>query len=593
MRVSGNFLDGKSESNAPNEYFVDDDVGVFFGGMEFFLSSTELYGLSYVDMEENQHPIKPILMTISSEAVKFRLENSIDLSFYVQREDGVEELIISAVMDEKILDLQVPYRPLKNSKTKSTGNGENENASLLVTFGAQNYKFDRPILDTSRRIINLNNKYPVVSYGIVKNDNAFNPLDFIISGAMEKTHYDEQINAWSARALRGWSDAINGGTTNEEIIAAYTSEMARHGNYSSAVSNISDAFKNSPSRTYLSTPFLGQLDLGLRTMSASEHSNTELYSTFLQDKSTNIFKPSHVFEYIALRDRSAIFDEVIAYTKTLDPSMINGETCAGVFEAWWAWWKWKESQPHKTYTSPLSPQKKEVVLENPFEIFIEKAISILQDSLNIDENNRCVFFVENNSVDVLYNIRLGVAIAEYGNARGRTEWAALGRSLVLSALSFAFGDGAVSSAIDMEINSADDDEEKQEGKFFVVRERSSVLSTTAIYKSLRFCDYYPHAVGAGSVYKGVWMWTISPNIAAAYENNVLDIGVNFPVGETHYILISGIGPFSKIQMRDMDYRSDPQFERYNSPGWSYSATERTLFVKLVHSSQMEHIKIFF
>jgi hypothetical protein len=86
---------------------------------------------------------------------------------------------------------------------------------------------------------------------------------------------------------------------------------------------------------------------------------------------------------------------------------------------------------------------------------------------------------------------------------------------------------------------------------------------------------------------------MSPSIAASFENNVLDIGVSFPVNQTHYLLIPGIGAFSKIQLNNMDYRSDPQFETYNSPGWAYSASERTLLIKLVNKSQLEHIKIFF
>ena len=59
------------------------------------------------------------------------------------------------------------------------------------------------------------------------------------------------------------------------------------------------------------------------------------------------------------------------------------------------------------------------------------------------------------------------------------------------------------------------------------------------------------------------------------------------------MLISGLRSFSKIQMRDIDYRSDPQFENWNAPGWIYSPSEQTLLVKLVHRTPVEHIKIFF
>ncbi|GMO48750.1 MAG: hypothetical protein Ta2G_04950 [Termitinemataceae bacterium] len=599
LRVSGTFAQAGNEKtqNAPNaasyglnennktddEYFVNDGVGVFFGGMEFFLSSQELYGLSYIDINGNQHDIRPQVMILSEESVKFKLENSIDLSFYVQRDDGGRDLIISAAMGEDVLGLQLPYRALKKAKIKSENVSETGNASLLVSYGGRDFMFDRPILDTSRRIINLNNKFPVVSYRIIQEEAAFNPVDFIISGAMEKTRYDELVDAWCSKALAGWEQQIYGGTTtNEELITAYVSETARRGSYSTAVDSVPASFKNSAARTFLSSPFLGRLDIGMRTLSNSERDTTALYTSMLREKSDNLLKESRVFEYIALRDRSVLFDEAIDYVKEFDLSKITPDMCAGIFEGWWSWWRWNEKSTKAPVISPLAPKSEPVIVENPFNPLLDAAMSLLQEMLKMDSENRNVFFVENNSVDVLYNIRLGTIIEEYGIAKQKSEWSALGRSLVLSTLNFATDSGIISSTLD-----------KSSENIFSARENVDNLSTTTIYKNLRFCDYYPHPVGAGSIYSGVWFWTMSPSIAATYENNVLDIAVSFPTSQTHYMLISGIGAFSKIQMRDMDYRSDPQFESYDSPGWAYSAGERTLFVKLVHRNQAEHVKIFF
>jgi hypothetical protein len=89
------------------------------------------------------------------------------------------------------------------------------------------------------------------------------------------------------------------------------------------------------------------------------------------------------------------------------------------------------------------------------------------------------------------------------------------------------------------------------------------------------------------------VWTASPAVSATFQNNVLDISVPLAVGWTHYLLVRGVPEFTKIQLRDMDYRSDPRFEQYNSPGWVYSASAQTLLVKLVHRSEDEHIRIFY
>jgi hypothetical protein len=74
---------------------------------------------------------------------------------------------------------------------------------------------------------------------------------------------------------------------------------------------------------------------------------------------------------------------------------------------------------------------------------------------------------------------------------------------------------------------------------------------------------------------------------------MLDIAAEFPVGETHYLLIRGVRPFAKLQLYGIDFRTDPRFERYDSSGWAYSPSEQALLVKMKHKSPAEHIRIFF
>jgi len=43
----------------------------------------------------------------------------------------------------------------------------------------------------------------------------------------------------------------------------------------------------------------------------------------------------------------------------------------------------------------------------------------------------------------------------------------------------------------------------------------------------------------------------------------------------------------------MDWRSDSQFERYDSSGWVYYSQEQTLVLKMRHRTQVENIRIFY
>jgi hypothetical protein len=157
----------------------------------------------------------------------------------------------------------------------------------------------------------------------------------------------------------------------------------------------------------------------------------------------------------------------------------------------------------------------------------------------------------------------------------------------------------------------------------------SQLTTARLYHILNLGEYHPRALLIQGVpANSLWAWTAAAAVSASQSvvvselspaeiprpsagdsedpdaetpapvvttrrETVLDIAVTFPAGETHYIIIRGIRAFNKIQLYNMDYRTDPQFERYDSSGWSYSAQEQTLVLKMKHRATVEHIRIFY
>ena len=67
--------------------------------------------------------------------------------------------------------------------------------------------------------------------------------------------------------------------------------------------------------------------------------------------------------------------------------------------------------------------------------------------------------------------------------------------------------------------------------------------------------------------------------------------IDFPEGDTHYIIIKGVEPFNSIYIYDMAFRTDPRFETYNSSGYVYSESEKTLYLKSRHKSKNELIRL--
>jgi hypothetical protein len=176
-------------------------------------------------------------------------------------------------------------------------------------------------------------------------------------------------------------------------------------------------------------------------------------------------------------------------------------------------------------------------------------------------------FVYNEGVDdPEFNLRLGKAILVYAEATQNNLWAGIGRSLILSAISTA----------------GENDESP-----------SAELTSARLYRILCPLDTYPRALEINTQSGGVWAWTTAQAVSASQQGDTLDINVTFPVGETHYMLITGIRTFSRVQLYGIDFRTDTQFERYDSSGWSYSTQEQILLVKMKHRNPEETIRIIF
>ncbi|MDR2865404.1 MAG: hypothetical protein LBV68_07340 [Spirochaetaceae bacterium] len=547
------------ESSMSGEIQVQDPVTVFFGGMEFRIGSGENddTGLAFVDSNGVRHPLFPESMSLSSQSVFFKLSDSSELAFYVQNHSYGDELLISSIFSEKISSLELPYSVTKNARITHKGNSD-----LTVLFSNHKYTFDRNILDTSRELISFDNKNPLIACRILPEETELNPTQFIISGAIDKSRYREAIALWSDKIYQSWNRSI-ANSNDEELITAYLAEAARRKNYEFGLSRIPERFISNSGHSFLPSPFIGGLSSSLRSMSLFEQKTRGTIEDNIKHNPSRLFEEYKVFEYLILKNPDNLLDEALSSVNTLSLESLGPHLLAGIFEGASAVHLWHGGT------------------ENPFDMLINQARLLVLASLEKDADNSHMFFTQDGDVDILLNIRLGAAIIAYGNAYADDEWGGIGRSLVLSALSFADEAGALPAALHTVNNS------------FIEKDGGSKLAGAEIYFLLELSDYYPHTVSAKDAMPGVYLWTASPHIGVSYKNNVLEFDVAFPVNNAHYFIVRGLRPFKKIQIRGMDYRSDPQFERYNSPGWVYRESDRTLLVKLYHREEVEFLKIFY
>jgi hypothetical protein len=386
-----------------------------------------------------------------------------------------------------------------------------------------------------------------VSYRAIPESTGLTTQDFILPQAETAEAYNEAIKWWRDQNYSLWNRIVST-QNNEDLAIALIGEAFARGNFPSAVAAISQAFLNGSARTYESSVYLGNLDQAYRSLSISEREKLSRLSRQISEKSLEFLLEPRVFEYFAIRGNTNLFNSALDLVRTIDPSILALDIIPGIFEGYSAW----------QTTRPGT--------ENPFEDLVDHWCQVVSDSLRKTSDGGWVFVYNESGNDPEFNLRLGKAILVYAEAEQDNLWAGIGRSLILSAVATAVEDA---------------------------ESPLSELISAKLYRILCPLDTYPRALEINAPSGGVWTWTAAQAVSGSQQGDILDIDVTFPVGETHYMIIRGIRPFSRVQLYNMDFRTDSQFERFDSSGWSYSSQEQTLIVKMKHRDSVENIRIIF
>jgi hypothetical protein len=555
--VTGRYADEETSGtrrNNPGEHSLAGGASVYFGGLEFRVSGDDDEDIVLIDNEGNRKAVSPEALVLSDDAAAFRFPGGTELSFNTRYTGGSPELRISGTFAEEAAGLELPYKPLKSSKVRNSGDGE-----MVISSGGINYTFGRQPRDPAGLISLKNGEIPI-SYRAIPEKKAFSPEDFTVSGAESPEAYKDALLRWRDQNFSIWNRTVSD-RADEDIIIAYEGEAVRRGNYKAAVSAVPPSFLSGSQRTYESSVYLGRMDYALVSFTAAEREKISRLSHLINEKSQDFLGEAHVFEYLAVRGYLNFLSDGIELVRAIDPPALAPELAPGIFEGY---------IDMKQYRSRD---------ENPFERLADQACFVISEGIRRDGDR--VFVFRGDTADVEYNLRLGNSLLAWAQDSGSSVWAGVGRSLVLSALSLTGGEGTVPAALAI----------SEEG---IISEISGQrISSARIYRTLRPGEYYPRAAGIGAGINGIWTWTTALSVSASQETNVLDISVSFPAGETHYMMIRGVRPFEKIQLYNIDYRTDPQFERYDSSGWVYSAQDQILVLKMKHRASTEHIRIFY
>ncbi|MDR1319432.1 MAG: hypothetical protein LBJ90_07385 [Treponema sp.] len=559
MVISGQYRqleEGEDAAANPGEYLLSGGASVYFGGLEFILKTRDNDdSFTLVNAGGEQEKTLPEGMVLSEDTAKFLLPGGSGLSFTAGRAGGIPEIQIDGDFAEGFSGLEIPFRPQRSARIRETSDGR-----LNIYHDGFNYSFSRSVRGEGKGLLSLKAGSSLVSYRAIPEKKSFSPEDYIVEQARSPQAFNDALAKWRDQSFSLWARLVS--TRNDEdTVIAYVGEAARRGSYKAAVAAASAALLSGGQRSYESSVYLGGMDTGLRSFTAAEREKIGRLSRLINEKSLEFLNERHVFEFFAVRGLINFIDDGAALIRSIDPASLSPDLIPAIFEGFEDLRQWR----------PYG--------DNPFERLLDQACYVLSEGVCRDEDRVLVF--RGGNADLEFNLRLGEALRLWAEGSGHDEWAALGRSILLSVFSLGDSTGSVPQTLTL----------SDAGTFSEAP--GARPGAARLYRIFGSGEYRPRATAIGSGVNGIWAWTAASVVSAAQDNNVLDISVSFPMGETHYMMIRGVRPFAKIQLYNIDYRTDIQFERYDSSGWVYSAQEQILVLKMKHRVAVEHIRIFY
>jgi len=569
MTISGRYFNGEAADagiSRPGWVRLDGGASVLFGGLEFRLAyaSGVNGGFSLVDSENVVQQVLPEYVSMRGHEAVFLLPSGVELSFSTQTQDilpGImSELRISGTFPEGIDAIEVPFRPRRSSIA-----WDNARGILGVAYDGMRYRFSRHSQELTEGRLVLLASTPTVFYRVIPDVITNAPADFVIPSVASAQAFSEKITAWTDRNFDLWGMNMPADVDEDRVIAFCAEAMSR-GVYGSSVLVIPFAFGQSPSRTWESAVFQFDRRVGARrhaveTMASMEQDKVGIVGELLARRDYgSLFAKNRLIEFLAVRGHNALIDDFVSSAWNTDPSVVTLSTSAGILESYTDIGRWRAG------------------VDNPFEPLAVRARQIVADGLR-QNGDQVLVFSPDGQADVGLNLRLGMVLREWGEQAGNEDWAGLGRSLVFSVISLGGQDGSVPALLTSGANG-------------ILTGSSERIGSGSLFRTLDESEFLPRARTTGV--DGVWAWTAARSVNLVQTANFMDIFVDFPVGQAHYLILRGVRPFVQLQLHGQNTARNPSFEdNHNVSGWDYFADEQTLVVKIQHQTNVERVRVLF
>lgn len=359
-----------------------------------------------------------------------------------------------------------------------------------------------------------------------------------------------------------WKGSDSSSSFSERALVAYLAEALARDAYPDALARAKVARDRWPDKLgFLSAPYLGGLVRKMKAMEAADMAESKRLAQLVADKSTTILEKEGLLRFLVDRAPSSLAQDAFRFLTDLDPSKLSVRQAVGYLAC-----SNDAKALLKDETNPL------------------RAPAVAADRLiGVTRRTPAGCFIvtdDDGSTDVRVSLIAGEALLTYGSAAAKPASVGAGQALVEGVIGLADAQGIVPARA---VAASD-----------ALGQKSGSILPEDIYPLVADNPYYPHEKSfALDLGPGVWAWTCAPSLTAQSTQSRYTFLATFPAGRSHFLSFYGIKPFANIQLYDIDYNPDNDFESYDASGYLYNRTTDALYMKMRHKKDVEDIKLSF
>ena len=506
---------------------------ISYNGINFFFDEQNPASVKK-DGTDSVVELKSVVQT-EELSITLNFSENVKVTYELASADPSSSLAILTDLPDGISDFSMPYSYSSNMSVQKV-----EKDSIV--FGGKRNAWELSGHSVRAGYFDFTPRNYLATYSIYDANQKFTFDDIVNEPIANAAEFNKTV-AQLKRNLISTFEANNVETNiTEQVAVSYVAAQAETGNFTRAVEMVPDSIKKSRQRTYLSAPYFNTLeDMNVNLEKAMKDYERRIADS--ADKgSFDLFTVHKIADFIYLNQQQSFVTKLLNKAASADPETLTIAQISGMLQVYA-----DLMQLSPSYAALLEP-----VLEPGIER-ITDACKFEGNILTISEND--TFLSVNQAVET------GIALLRYGKATDNETYEKAGYAIVNSYLS--------------------------ESSSFDLRTLSNLYPVVAFDN-----PFYPHFEKIDEKDdKVVWAWTCAKSIKLARSVEEYNFTIDFPEGDTHYVILKGIPVFNLIYIYDMSFRTDPRFETYNSSGYVYKRPSETLLLKSRHKTEYEKVRL--